>query len=134
VARVQLDPPHLGRVDMTVRLRGSEVQVLIAASEPAAQAAVHAQRGHLADNLAARDLRLSQFDVGHAGGGDDGGRGSLGREAADSGGQAYERGASTPWAPAIARSGSDPSIAGRPASVARWTTGGFTNARIDLHA
>jgi len=134
VARVQLDPPHLGRVDMTVRLRGSDVQVLIAATEPAAQAAVHAQRGHLADNLAARDLRLSQFDVAHSGGGDDGGRGSLGREAGDSGGQAQQRGASTPWAPAIGRFGSDASIASGPASLARRTAGGFTNARIDLHA
>ncbi|MFQ5418361.1 MAG: flagellar hook-length control protein FliK [Myxococcota bacterium] len=78
-ARLELDPPQLGRVELTVRMRGAEVEVVITTSEPLAHAAVQSQRAQLAENLAARDLRLSQFEVN-----DSGAEGQLGSHAGGS--------------------------------------------------
>jgi flagellar hook-length control protein FliK len=131
-ARLELDPPQLGRVEMLVRLRGSEVEVVIAASEPLAQAAIHAQRTQLAESLAARDLRLGQLDVGQSGGGD-----AFGAQAQGSGERGFHGG--------DGYLGADRRSAARPAGLATDPTSnaaGFlpahplarADARIDLHA
>jgi flagellar hook-length control protein FliK len=62
-ARVALYPPHLGRVDLEVRMRGAEVDVVIAVQEISAESPMAAQRDSLSDALASRDLRLASFDV-----------------------------------------------------------------------
>jgi hypothetical protein len=62
-ARLQLNPPHLGELQVTVRLRGSQVDVQVIAREPAAQALVNAGREGLGEALAARELRMESFEV-----------------------------------------------------------------------
>jgi len=65
-ARLRLHPAELGEVEITVRLRGSSVDVAIRAVEPAAQLAVHASREQLVDALGSREIRVGSFDVsGH---------------------------------------------------------------------
>jgi len=71
-ARLRLHPPHLGEVQLNVRVRGSRVDVVIHALEPAAQHAAVASRDLLGDALAQRDLRMTSFDVRA----DEGGSGS----------------------------------------------------------
>jgi flagellar hook-length control protein FliK len=61
--RLQLHPPELGAVELTVRVRGSNVQVVISAIEPAAQALVQASAQQLGEQLASRDLRMDHFEV-----------------------------------------------------------------------
>lgn len=62
-ARLQLDPPNLGEVEVAVTVRGSVVDVVVRAADPAAQLAVAQTRDLLADGLASRDLRIEGFDV-----------------------------------------------------------------------
>jgi len=133
-ARVELDPPQLGRVDLIVRVRGNDVEVVIAAHEPAAQAAVQAQRAQLAEGLAARDLRLGQLDVTQAGGdapeGDSGSGGRTGdphgggRTAEGSDGRGRAGLASPPAGVQAARFGVAVPRSDAPAE----------RSRIDLHA
>lgn len=61
--RMRLSPPELGDVRIQVSLRGTAVDVVIQAAEPAAQLAVMTQREQLADALGSRDLRMEAFDV-----------------------------------------------------------------------
>lgn len=75
-ARLQLNPPHLGELHVTVRLRGSQVDVQVIAREPAAQALVNAGREGLSEALATRDLRMDNFEVTLARDADAGGPGS----------------------------------------------------------
>jgi|GEM_PF-2943325 len=70
-ARLRLHPPHLGEVQLNVRVRGTRVDVLIHAVEPAAQHAAAASRDMLGDALAQRDLRMGSFDVRADQGGSD---------------------------------------------------------------
>ncbi len=62
-ARIQLDPPQLGQVQLRVTVRGSVVDVVVQAHEPAAQLAVAHTREILADGLATRELRMEHFEV-----------------------------------------------------------------------
>nr|MDJ0788725.1 flagellar hook-length control protein FliK [Myxococcota bacterium] len=62
-ARVRLHPPELGELQLTVTVRGQDVEVAIRAQEVAAGQAVLASREQLADGLASRDLRMEGFDV-----------------------------------------------------------------------
>ncbi|MDH3685676.1 MAG: flagellar hook-length control protein FliK [Myxococcales bacterium] len=62
-ARLRLHPPELGEVELTVRVRGNDVQVSIHAEREAAGRAVLDGRELLVEALAARDLRVDQFAV-----------------------------------------------------------------------
>jgi len=143
-ARIELDPPQLGRMDLIVRVRGNDVEVVIAAHEPAAQAAVQAQRAQLAEGLAARDLRLGQLDVTQAGGdAPEGDPGSGGRTTnSNDGGRSadlHDGGRSAdPGSDGRGRAG----LASPPAGVQAARFGAATprpdapadHSRIDLHA
>jgi flagellar hook-length control protein FliK len=61
--RLELHPPELGAVELVVRVRGSNVQVVISAIEPAAQALVQESAQQLGEQLASRDLRMDHFEV-----------------------------------------------------------------------
>jgi len=63
IARVRLHPAELGEVEITVRLRGGTVDVVVRAEEPAAQLAVMASREQLVDALGSRELRVQSFEV-----------------------------------------------------------------------
>ena len=62
-ARVRLDPPALGELELEVRLRGRTVEVVLHASGEAARSALLAERGAVAQALAGRELRLDAFHV-----------------------------------------------------------------------
>lgn len=123
-ARIELDPPNLGRVDLAVRLRGADVEVIITAHEPLAQAAVQAQREQLAEGLAARDLQLTQFEVG-----DGRGEGRQGSGAGDSHGRAPGQGLRT----LVPDAGAWRDPAARAATENAPARPGAPHARIDLH-
>ena len=61
--RLQLQPAHLGELNLAVTLRGSAVDIAVIAQEPAAAHLVASQRDVLGDALASRDLRMENFDV-----------------------------------------------------------------------
>lgn len=69
-ARIQLHPPHLGHVELEVRTRGTEVEVVLNVGESAAHAPLQAQRQPLAAALAALDLDLASFEVANRDGGE----------------------------------------------------------------
>lgn len=69
-ARLRLDPPHLGPIDVSVTVRGERVEVVFTTHEAATPDLVHAQREALGASLAARDLRLDHFEVRGAAGAD----------------------------------------------------------------
>lgn len=62
-ARVHLHPPELGEIQLSVRVRGGAVDVVIRAQEPAAQRLIAEGRLGLVDALAARELRVEQLEV-----------------------------------------------------------------------
>ncbi|MGH0033701.1 MAG: flagellar hook-length control protein FliK [Myxococcota bacterium] len=62
-ARIRLDPPHLGEIQLEVRIRGDAVVVRMVAREHAARSVLEEGRGMLADGLAARSLRMDRMDV-----------------------------------------------------------------------
>jgi len=62
-ARIQLHPPHLGHVELEVRTRGGEVEVVLNVGEAAAHAPLQAQRNALTQALATHDLELASFEV-----------------------------------------------------------------------
>ena len=72
-ARLRLHPPELGELNISVRVRGNQVDVQIQAEQPAALHLVSESRERLVDALAARDLRVDHFELR---GGDDRGAGS----------------------------------------------------------
>lgn len=61
--RISLHPPELGELQLTVKVRGSAVDIVIQAREPAAQMAVLQSRELLVEALSSRDLHMEQFDV-----------------------------------------------------------------------
>jgi flagellar hook-length control protein FliK len=69
-ARIQLHPPHLGHVELEVRTRGGEVEVVLNVGEAAAHAPLQAQRSALTQALAAHDLELASFEVAERDAGD----------------------------------------------------------------
>ncbi|MCP5055568.1 MAG: flagellar hook-length control protein FliK [bacterium] len=62
-ARISLHPPELGELELMVKVRGSAVDIVIRAQEPAAQMAAAQSRDLLVDALSMRELRIDQFDV-----------------------------------------------------------------------
>ncbi|MCP3983616.1 MAG: flagellar hook-length control protein FliK [bacterium] len=62
-ARISLHPPELGELELMVKVRGSAVDIVIRAQEPAAQLAAVQSRDLLVDALSGRDLHIDQFDV-----------------------------------------------------------------------
>lgn len=62
-ARLRLHPARLGEVEITVVTRGSQVDVVVRAAEPLAEAAIAAQREGLVEALGSRDLRMESFNV-----------------------------------------------------------------------
>jgi hypothetical protein len=62
-ARIQLHPPELGGVELSVQVRGNAVHVVIRADEAAAARAALDGRELLADALAGRELRVESFEV-----------------------------------------------------------------------
>jgi flagellar hook-length control protein FliK len=62
---VRLDPPELGTVRITVTARGDNVHVALRADNPAARAALAAQRETIETLLSGEGFDLSSFDVGH---------------------------------------------------------------------
>jgi flagellar hook-length control protein FliK len=69
-ARLRLDPPLLGPIDVSVSVRGERVEVVFTAHEAATPELVHGQREALGAALAAHDLRMEHFEVRAAQGGD----------------------------------------------------------------
>jgi hypothetical protein len=76
-ARMTLNPPELGPVEIVVRVRGNQVEVHVRAEESAAQQVVRDSRDSLSEALASRELRMDGFSVGS------GGAGSAGNEPRD---------------------------------------------------
>ncbi len=66
-AVVDLHPPHLGRVEISVRVVGDEVEVSISSQDSQVQGVLDAQRGNLEQSLADRNLRMTLFDLGLSG-------------------------------------------------------------------
>lgn len=66
-AVVDLHPPHLGRVEISVRVVGDEVEVSIASRDSQVQGVLDAQRGNLEQSLADRNLRMTLLDLGLSG-------------------------------------------------------------------
>lgn len=62
-ARLRLNPPHLGEVQIQVRMRGERVDVQIQTEEIAARSALLDAGSSLVDALASKSLRVEQFDV-----------------------------------------------------------------------
>ncbi len=62
-ARLRLDPPTLGEIQVEVRIRGDAVAVRLVASEQAARSVLEDGRARLVDALASRSLRMERFDV-----------------------------------------------------------------------
>jgi hypothetical protein len=60
--RLQLDPPHLGPVELRVRVRGSRVEVQMVARDDAVPA-LESQGALLGESLASRGLEMQRFEV-----------------------------------------------------------------------
>lgn len=71
-ARMTLNPPELGPVEIVVRVRGKQVEVHVRAEETAAQQVVRDSRDSLSEALASRELRMDGFSVGSGGAGSTG--------------------------------------------------------------
>jgi hypothetical protein len=89
-ARLRLDPPALGELEIVVRVRGRRVDVHLRAEEAGAQQAVLESRERLVESLAAKDFRVDEFSVGG---------GSREQSEGGSGAPARERSASAPFDP-----------------------------------
>lgn len=85
-ARVRLDPPSLGEVELEVRLRGQSIELTLRTHGEGAHALLSAERGAIGQILASRELRLESFVVTTGGGetptgvGSEGGASAGGRE------------------------------------------------------
>jgi hypothetical protein len=75
-AVVDLHPPHLGRVEIAVRVVGDEVEVSIASQDRQVQGVIDSQRGQLEQSLSERSFRMTHFDLGLTGQGQRGNPGS----------------------------------------------------------
>ena len=62
-AKLRLDPPQLGEVEISVRVRGREVEIVIQTEAPAAHQLVGDARERLVEGLAGRELRLESLDL-----------------------------------------------------------------------
>jgi flagellar hook-length control protein FliK len=64
-ARVRLDPPSLGEIEIEVRMRGGVAEVVLRTSERATHAMLTGERAAVTHILAARDVRVDEFSVVH---------------------------------------------------------------------
>ncbi|RIK90516.1 MAG: hypothetical protein DCC71_25525, partial [Proteobacteria bacterium] len=64
-ARIKLNPPALGEIEIEVRLRGGVADVAVRTRESATQLLLAAERGTVSHILAARDIRIEDFSVQH---------------------------------------------------------------------
>ncbi len=64
-ARVRLDPPSLGEIEIEVRMRGGVAEVVLRTSERATHAMLAGERAAVTHILAARDVRVDEFSVVH---------------------------------------------------------------------
>lgn len=139
-ARVRLDPPALGELELEVRLRGRTVEVVLHASGEAARSALLAERGAVAQALAGRELRLDAFhvsapapDTASLGGDAPGADAGLARDAREQA-AGHERAPANPLAPSRnaprASLGAASTGAGAGAVPSSF---GRAPARLDLH-
>jgi flagellar hook-length control protein FliK len=123
-AVVDLHPPHLGRVEISVRVVGDEVEVSIASQDSQVQGVLDAQRGNLEQSLAGRNLRMTLFDLGLSGSPERG----FANASRDPQSGAHERsGAEASSAPKI-------SAAGEATATAASARSARSQNGIDLHA
>lgn len=61
-ARIALDPPGLGQMEISVSVRGDRVDIVLAA-QPEAAKVLHAAREAFGSSLAGLDLRMDRFEV-----------------------------------------------------------------------
>jgi flagellar hook-length control protein FliK len=73
---VEVDPPELGRCELELSLQDGRVRATLIAERPETAVALRAVEGQVREQLAARELQVTQFDVRHSGqdGGATGGR------------------------------------------------------------
>lgn len=64
-ARVRLDPPALGEIEIEVRMRGGVAEVVVHAREHATHALLNGERAAVTQILASRDVRMDDFTVVH---------------------------------------------------------------------
>lgn len=62
-ARIRLDPPHLGALELSVRVDGSKVQIQVLANDPALREAIQQSADRLRQELEGRELMGSQVSV-----------------------------------------------------------------------
>jgi flagellar hook-length control protein FliK len=65
--RIQLDPPELGALDITVRVQGNEVQAQVSAEQDWTRRMIEQTMEQLRQMMEERGLHLSQFDVSGGG-------------------------------------------------------------------
>jgi flagellar hook-length control protein FliK len=63
--RVRLDPPSLGEIEIEVRLRNGVAEVVVHTRESDTQALLVGERTAVTQILAARDVRMDDFQVVH---------------------------------------------------------------------
>lgn len=66
-ARIELHPPDLGPLEISVSVRGQRVEVVLAAREPEAAALLQGHGESLGHSLASLDLRMERFEVRNGG-------------------------------------------------------------------
>ncbi|MGF1721801.1 flagellar hook-length control protein FliK [Vibrio kyushuensis] len=62
-ARIRLDPPHLGALELSVRVDGSKVQIQVLANDPALREAIQQSAERLRHDLESKELLGSQVSV-----------------------------------------------------------------------
>ncbi|MCK6263343.1 flagellar hook-length control protein FliK [Vibrio sp. ZSDE26] len=62
-ARIRLDPPHLGALELSVRVDGSKVQIQVLANDPALREAIQQSAERLRLELESKELMGSQVSV-----------------------------------------------------------------------
>lgn len=62
-ARIRLDPPHLGALELSVRVDGNKVQVQVLANDPALREAIQQNADRLRLELESKDLMGTQVSV-----------------------------------------------------------------------
>ncbi len=62
-ARIRLDPPQLGEIDVSVRVRGQQVEIVIQTEHAEVRQLMGESRERLAEALALKELRLDTLDL-----------------------------------------------------------------------
>ncbi|MBD3293058.1 MAG: hypothetical protein GF393_09050, partial [Armatimonadia bacterium] len=64
---VEVAPPELGRCELELSLHEGRVRATLIAERPETAVALRAVEGQVREQLAARELQVTQFDVRHSG-------------------------------------------------------------------